>query len=224
MQKKYFIRSIIIILVLFITSNSCFTQTTQIGFGGYFYKQVGHIIISHDPGSASGTVQYLYDIDESSGVPGIFCSYYHPFYKPNKSLSAGLQGGFAFYAYYEAPSDVMTFTGQKVGTWGGTDFITGYQVPIMAMARIGSLSTSENEKKIGGAIGFGIIPMGFTLPYDRGMMIPFSFCAELNFKNAGLRFDMPLRKYQSYFKSYTGDIPKIKNSFFSITIIWGNTK
>jgi len=209
-----------LLFVFMTTTMCCFSQIFQLGGAGHMYKQTGSIISAYDPGSAQGTIRYATAIDEKSGVPGISFFYYQPVIKVNDVFSAGIQSGFEFFAIYEKPKDVRTFGGQYVGHWGtGTALRLGYLIPTSIMARIGNLAVKDNEKSFGGAVGFGVVPFGFNIPLEKGFMMPFNFCAEIDFKNWGLRLDLPLKKYTSTYKSYTGDIPRLTTSFYSIKII-----
>lgn len=213
-------RHIIILTVLLLTSFGSIAQVFQIGAAAHFYRQSGIILSSYDPGTSQGSIQYSTEISDKSGVPGVSFFYYHPVIKAGEIFSAGLQTGFEFFAIYKAPSDVRTFGGAYVGHWGtGTGLRLGYLIPTSVMVRIGNLAIKNNEKSFGGAIGLGVVPFGFNIPLEKGFMMPLNFCAEMNFKNWGLRFDLPLKKYESFYKSYTGDIPRLTNSFYSIKVI-----
>jgi len=213
--------SLFTLLCVFAVTTFCgYSQTFQIGGAAHFYKQTGNIISAYDPGSSQGTIQYNTAVKEKSGVPGISFFYYQPVIKVNDIFSTGIQSGIEFFAIYGAPKDVRTFGGVYVGHWGsGAGLRLGYLIPTSIMARIGNLAIKDNDKKIGGAIGFGVVPFGFNIPLEKGFMMPFNICAEFDFKNYGLRFDLPLKKYTSTYKSYTGDIPRLTTSFYSIKII-----
>lgn len=215
MKKHFFILTVILL-----TTVASSAQVMQIGAAMFIYKQTGMILSSYYAGSSCGYIQYSTDINEKSGAPGLTFFYYHPIIKSGEIFSAGLQTGFEFFALYEAPKDVRTFGGAYVGHWGtGTGLRIGYLIPTSVMARIGNLAIRDNEKKFGAAVGFGLVTFGFNIPLEKGFMMPFNFCAELNFKSLALRFDLPLKKYESVYKSYTGDIPRLTNSFYSIKLI-----
>jgi len=201
-----------------LVSLSSSAQLMHLTFGGYYYKQAGTIIQAYNPGSASGDIYYAVDVDEKSAVPGAGFFYYKYFVKPGEKFSAGVQTGLGFYAFYEAPKEVQNFSGQKIGEEGGTSLVMGYFLPVYAMARFGSQATEDVGDGLGASLGAGINLYGFNITYDKGFMVPFAITAELMYSRFGIRFDMPLKKFESHFPSYTGDIPRLKTSFFSVQL------
>lgn len=210
-----------IIILFLLLSGRTYSQIFQLGFGVHHYNQNGNIIGNYDPSATQGIIQLLYPVKEENTLLGGAFYYYQPVIKNEESLSAGIQAGFDFFAYYEKGKTVTTPSGQILGTYatsGSGGMYLGYQVPVVLMARAGTSATKDNLEGFGGAIGFGLLPFGFIIPNEKGFMMPFSLCAEINFYRFGLRFDLPLKKYKSIYKSYTGDIPRLSNSFFSIKI------
>ncbi len=218
-MKKYIIIPFIIYLMSLCTCNA---QTFQLGFSGLVHKQTGMILTSFDPGSAQGIIQSAKQINEHSGTPGISLLYYQPIVHAGEIFSAGIQTGFVFYGYYEAPKEIVNISnGAYVGQEGGSPLILAFQIPTSIMARVGNLAVKESEIPIGGAVGIGFVPFGFTTPLDKGFMMPLNLCAEINVLNFGFRLDFPQKKFQSVYKTYTGDIPRITTSFYSMTFLFG---
>jgi hypothetical protein len=193
-------------------------QLAQVSFGGHFYRQTGNTIISFDPGTSQGTVYYLNPIEEKRGIPGFGFYYYHPLFKPSNNFSVGGQTAFAFWAFFQSPDAVQNQYGQTIGSTGGSPLEIGYNMPLMAMTRFGAHATEDSNEGFGGGLGAGFMLFGFSVPNDKGFMIPFALSAEVNYNNFGLRFDLPLKKYESFYKSYTGDIPRVTSSFYSVQL------
>ena len=214
LMKKY-----TFILLAFFTVNGS-AQVMHMSFGGHYYKQKGALIEAFDPGTAAGDVYYSTAVDEKSAVPGIGFYYYKYFLQPSDNISYGVQTGFDFFAFFEAPKDVQNQYGQKVGEEGGSSLVVGYSIPVYAMGRFGAQSTEDIGEGIGAAIGAGINLFGFTIPNEKGFMVPLSLAAELTYRKFGLRFDLPLKKFESHYPSYTGDIPRLSNSFFSVELTY----
>jgi hypothetical protein len=211
-MNKYFF-----ILLSFFTLN-CTAQVMHMSFGGHYYKQKGALLEAFDPGTAAGDVYYSTAVDEKSAVPGIGFYYYKYFLEPSDNISFGVQTGFDFFAFFEAPKDVQNQYGQKIGEEGGSSLVAGYSIPVYAMGRFGSQATEEVGDGLGIALGAGINLFGFTIPSEKGFMVPFSIATEITYRKFGLRLDLPLKKFESHYPSYTGDIPRLSNSFFSVEL------
>ena len=196
-------------------------QLWQAGFGALCYNQTGSTISSYYSGNGSGAgiVRASTSVKEFSNAPQLGVNYYHALFSPKRSeYSAGIQTGFIFFAYYRSADAVQNQYGQVVGSKGGDPLVIGYQIPLYAMGRFGSLSGEDADKGIGAAIGAGPMLLGFNIPNEKGIMLPFTLGAEICYNRIGIRFDLPLKKYKSVYQSYTGDIPRITTAFYSAQI------
>ena len=200
-------------------SLSTYAQTWQFSIGLHFDNQNGTIISEYTPGTAQGIRYVPTEINELKVFPGFGFSYYHPFHSKSENFSLGLQSGFEFFGYKAA--EEYNGSSQTLTSQTSSSLEIGYNIPFMAMFRFGSLSTKDNSEGFGLGIGAGLSLTGFSIQNENGIMLPFTLSAEVIYNNWGLRFDFPLSKYQSVYHSYTGDIPRISNSFFTFHVLIG---
>jgi hypothetical protein len=212
-------KRIIYFLLTICISLSTYAQTWQFSVGFHFDDQYGTIIDEYNPGTAQGIRYFSTDVKELKVFPGLGFSYYHPFYSTSENFSLGLQSGFEFFGY--KADEQFNGGSQTLTSQSSSPLEIGFNIPLLAMLRLGSLSTRDNSEGFGFAIGAGGAFSGFSFQNENGMMLPFTLCTEIIINNWGLRFDLPLTKYKSYYQSYTGDIPKLTNSFFTFHVIIG---
>lgn len=214
-----FLKISLIVFTLFISQTS-FAQMFQFGiaYNGLYFK--GQTLSSFDPGSNSGTVYSMNELDDKNHLLGMSFFYYQSLYEVNPELSLGLQVGGTISGNYQKAGNYRDSDG-VVSSVQGSPFIFTSKIPITAMIRGGALATEDSEAIMGGAVGFGIMPVSFIHPLQNGTFLPLILTTELNYQNVGLRIDIPLSKFTSHYTTTTGDLPKLTMDLYSINLTFG---
>jgi hypothetical protein len=208
------IKLIIIILITAIQSQA---QLWQFGAAYNIIYQEGQILESYNPGNFSGLVYSMKPIKEQTHSIGMSFFYYHPVLKLNDEFSGGFQLGASIGGSFQKEGEIQS-GGGTIGYQSGSPLILFTNIPLVGMFRFGNLSTTESKKLLGGAIGFGSTLTSYITPIENGTYLPLIITAELNYKIFGVRIDFPLNTKASYYKSNTGDIPKLSTSLFNLNL------
>ncbi len=218
-MKKHIV---ILILISFVSS-----LKAQMFFGSFgldCYYQSGKVLQFYNP-TKDQAIRKSIDVTEFQGIPGVGAYYYHALIKSKKHRSFGIDAGLNGSLYLSNAQPIYNQSGAVIGSTGNTGIWAFYSVPILASARFGRLSKNfsddraSDEKKYGFAFGAGVSPLGFYLEHANGFKIMPEVEMEYFRNNTGLRFDLTIGKYRNYYKSETGDIPKIQLKFFSLKLI-----
>jgi hypothetical protein len=213
--KKYFYFLFALVLISISRSNA---QTNELAFGAWFFNQTGTLILSYDPGSTTGTINYPSEVEESNAVPGFSFIHYHPLHELSDELALGAEGGLNLFMFYEKKDDVTDFSGQVIATGESSGLFFSLQVPVYATARFLNGSTESYDEGFGAGAGIGGMFQGFEVPEEKGVMFSPVAMVELKYDNWGARFDYLFSKFKSHYTSSTGDIPRLETSFFNISI------
>lgn len=213
-----FIRNIIIVFTL-LFSQSSFAQLLQVGmaYNGMFFK--GQSLRSHDPGSYSGSVYTMEEVDDKNHLLGLSLFYYHPLVKMHSEFTFGPQIGATVSGSYQQEGNYMNSNGVS-GYVQGSPLVFTTKFPTTAMLRFGALASKNSKANFGGAVGFGTMMVNFLHPVQKGTYFPLILTTELNYEDAGFRIDIPFSSFSSVYQSETGDIPKVKMSLISLNFTY----
>lgn len=179
-------------------------QTREILFGSEFFRFTGNVLTYGSLTSSTGPFMYKEEVDVITASPCVGYGRSIPFRHLGKSFS------------FEANPLVMANI-----IYDGNDFITGVKAPLSICFRFGAHAneacTKTGSLGIGGGITANALHVRGDFSDDTFYARP-SLLFEFGNNDWKIRFDW-IFNHTTYYKSYTGGIPYINYTQFSVTYV-----
>ncbi len=206
MNKNF---TIIIFLFICFSVNSIRAQSIEIGFGYTPIITEGTDIYTFSGGSAPSTNSINPIYKSTIATLNLNLGMYFSLLNRTPEFSTGVLYQWITYAGKENSGD------QRV--------VYGLDIPVFGCVRVGYTANETSRSPIGATFGAGImysmLGLGGVSAYDsKGVFTPAYNVGLIVRDVGGIEISGSMKEYQTYYKTNTGDIPKIKYTTMHISI------
>ncbi len=201
------------LLLFVIVSKTTLAQCFEMGSGWFFVRAEGTVYYDNYNSSNNLTPVTVNSggVFTGSGLPdgiGLSASYYKPFLKSGSgNASFGVDAGLNLYLSLAGKRVSNTYV--EFNKYGSATAVhtKGFQIPIIALARLGNNATNYGTSNMGIGVGIGVMPTGFsTNPAynDKVLYVPPVVMFELAGKRMTWRFTRALLPKHTYYIQSSG--------------------